>query len=94
MLVKPPGDILDLRTPITGITAADLEGVTATRKAAAGRLAALLGPRVVLVGHSLSADLAALQVCVLAVCACGRAQYMAGPRRGACAATPSHLVTL
>ncbi|KAI8469105.1 MAG: hypothetical protein J3K34DRAFT_522384 [Monoraphidium minutum] len=61
-LVQPEGEIIDLRTPITGITPAHLEGITLRRKAAAARLAALLGPGVVLVGHSLSADLAALKL--------------------------------
>jgi hypothetical protein len=61
-LVKPSGKILDLRTAITGITKADLKHVTTRREAVSRRLAALLGPDVVLVGHSLSADLAALRV--------------------------------
>ncbi|GBF94254.1 hypothetical protein Rsub_06524 [Raphidocelis subcapitata] len=61
-LVKPKGKILDLRTAITGIGPADLEGVTLRPRDAARRLAALLGPDTVLVGHSLSADLAALQI--------------------------------
>jgi DNA polymerase III epsilon subunit-like protein len=61
-LVKPEGKVVDLRTAITGITKDDLTGVTARRSDAAARLAAMLGPDTILVGHSLSADLAALKV--------------------------------
>jgi len=61
-LVKPAGKVLDLRTQITGITKADLRGVTTKRREVAARLAQMLGPDTILVGHSLSADLTALQV--------------------------------
>ncbi|KIZ03702.1 Small RNA degrading nuclease 1 [Monoraphidium neglectum] len=61
-LVKPEGKVVDLRTAITGITKDDLTGVTARRSDAAARLAAMLGPDTILVGHSLSADLAALKL--------------------------------
>ena len=53
---------MDLRTAITGVTLSNLKGVTLRRAGAAARLAALLGPDVVLVGHSLNADLAALKI--------------------------------
>ena len=29
--MQPGGEVIDLRTEVTGVTAADLEGVTATR---------------------------------------------------------------
>jgi RNA exonuclease 1 len=54
--------VLNFRTDLTGITAADLQGVTLTRKAAAKRLAKLLTPTTVLVGHGLHHDLQALQL--------------------------------
>jgi RNA exonuclease 1 len=61
-LVLPGTPVLDFRTDLTGITAADLQGVTLTRKAAAKRLAKLLTPNTVLVGHGLHHDLQALQL--------------------------------
>jgi RNA exonuclease 1 len=61
-LVQPPSQVLDYRTALTGITAEQLQGVTLTRKAAAARVAQLLQPGTVLVGHSLHYDLQALQL--------------------------------
>lgn len=61
-LVLPSGPVLDFRTELTGITAGDLEGVTLTRKGAAKRIAKLLTPNTVLVGHGLHHDLQALQL--------------------------------
>ncbi|WIA08143.1 hypothetical protein OEZ85_007599 [Tetradesmus obliquus] len=61
-LVQPSSEVLDYRTALTGITAEHLQGVTTTRKAAAARVAALLQPGTVLVGHSLHYDLQSLQL--------------------------------
>lgn len=62
-LVCPSGgEVLDYRTALTGLTADSLAGVTLTRADVAARLAALLGPDTVLVGHSLHKDLAALKL--------------------------------
>lgn len=61
-LVLPPSEVVDYRSELTGVTAADLAGVSLTRKGAAKRVAALLGPATVLVGHSLHYDLAALKL--------------------------------
>lgn len=58
----PGAPVLDYRTALTGLTAADLEGVTLTRKAAAKRVAKLLSPTTVLVGHGLHHDLQALKL--------------------------------
>jgi len=61
-LVLPSCPVVNYRTELTGITAADLEGVTLTRKAAAKRISKLLTPTTVLVGHGLHHDLHALQL--------------------------------
>jgi RNA exonuclease 1 len=54
--------VLEYKSDLTGVTAADLEGVSLTRKGAAKRIAALLTPNTVLVGHSLHYDLASLKL--------------------------------
>eukprot|EP00879_Flechtneria_rotunda_P023831 GHRR01025237.1.p1 GENE.GHRR01025237.1~~GHRR01025237.1.p1 ORF type:complete len:473 (+),score=185.98 GHRR01025237.1:256-1674(+) len=61
-LVKPPSEVSDYRSQVTGITAADLEGVTVDRQAVATRIQQLLTPDTVLVGHSLHYDLQALKL--------------------------------
>jgi RNA exonuclease 1 len=61
-LVLPSDPVTDYRTQLTGISASDLEGVSLTRKAAAKRLAKLLTPSTVLVGHGLHHDLQALKL--------------------------------
>lgn len=61
-LVLPSDPVTDYRTDLTGISASDLEGVSLTRKAAAKRLAKLLTPSTVLVGHGLHHDLQALKL--------------------------------
>lgn len=61
-LVLPSSPVLDYRTELTGITASDLAGVTLSRKAATKRLAQLLTPNTVLVGHGLHHDLQALRL--------------------------------
>lgn len=61
-LVRPSAQIVDLRSDITGITAAQLEGVTTTRDEAAQQLAALLHGGAVLVGHGVHHDMHALQL--------------------------------
>jgi hypothetical protein len=61
-LVKPEGEVLDLRTHITGVTPSDLGRAKLRRKDVAARVAELLGPDTILVGHSLAGDLAALKV--------------------------------
>lgn len=61
-LVRPPEPVTDFRSELTGITAADLAGVTDDRAAVAARVAALLTPGTVLVGHSLHYDLEALHL--------------------------------
>ncbi|GLC43249.1 hypothetical protein PLESTF_000408700 [Pleodorina starrii] len=69
-LVRPEGVIKDLRTQLTGVTEADLEGVTVTARDAQKAVRKLLegggeggdGRPVVLVGHSLHHDLTALRI--------------------------------
>lgn len=61
-LVKPKSAVLDYRTDLTGITAEQLEGVTARRKDAAAKIKQLLKPGTVLVGHSLHYDLEAVKL--------------------------------
>jgi RNA exonuclease 1 len=59
-LVKPDSPVLDYRTELTGLKAADLEDVQTDRQTVAARIKALLTPGTVLVGHSLHYDLGAL----------------------------------
>lgn len=54
--------MLDWKTHLTGVTDADMADVTTTRSAVAARIAALLPPDAVLVGHGLHNDLIALQL--------------------------------
>ncbi|KAG2444851.1 hypothetical protein HXX76_001592 [Chlamydomonas incerta] len=69
-LVRPEGKIVDLRTPLTGVSEADLEGVTTTAKDAQRAVRKLLeagakgagGRPAVLVGHALYHDLQALRL--------------------------------
>lgn len=60
-LVKPPGNIVDLKTDITGLTKKHLKGVTTTLKDIQERLRKLVGPETILVGHGLVHDLKALK---------------------------------
>lgn len=61
-LVQPSAEVVDYRTELTGISAAQLAGVSTDRKAVAKRIKKLLKPGTVLVGHSLQYDLQALQL--------------------------------
>jgi len=61
-LVKPASQVLDYRTELTGITAADLQDVQTHRQTVVAKIKALLAPGTVLVGHSLHFDLEALQL--------------------------------
>jgi RNA exonuclease 1 len=54
--------VLDWKTHLTGVTDAAMADVTTTRSAVAARIAALLPPDAVLVGHGLHNDLIALQL--------------------------------
>jgi dethiobiotin synthetase len=63
-LVRPASEVLDYRTHLTGVTAADLEGVSLTRKAVAKRIAALLTPATVLVVSGLGFVCACVSACV------------------------------
>ena len=63
-MVLPEGEVTDYKTSVTGITAADLEGVTLSRAGAQRDLLAKMGSpgTTVLVGHSLPHDLRALRM--------------------------------
>ncbi|KAF3439007.1 hypothetical protein FNV43_RR17282 [Rhamnella rubrinervis] len=61
-LVKPNKAVADYRTEITGITAADLDGVTCTLADIQKSLMKLLSNGTILVGHSLNNDLKVLKV--------------------------------
>eukprot|EP00877_Chromochloris_zofingiensis_P001750 jgi/Chrzof1/11576/Cz06g00240.t1 len=61
-LVRPRGEIVDLKSDLTGISMDDLEGVSTRQRDVTARLAPLLSPETILVGHSLHADLRALQL--------------------------------
>ncbi|PON67197.1 Exonuclease/helicase-like [Trema orientale] len=61
-LVKPNKAVADYRTEITGITAADLEGVTCSLSDVQKSMMKLLSSGKILAGHSLSNDLNALKI--------------------------------
>lgn len=63
MLVQPSKPITNYLTKWSGITAATLEGVTATLADAQAKIRSLLPANAILAGHSLENDLHALQVC-------------------------------
>ncbi|XP_022663881.1 uncharacterized protein LOC111266403 [Varroa jacobsoni] len=59
-LVKPRGRIINYLTQFSGITPEMMQGVTMTREDVVKKLAELLPPDAILVGHSLDSDLKAL----------------------------------
>ena len=59
--VHPSLPVVDMVTQIHGITPGHLEGVSFTLRHAQAAMAALCGPRTVLVGHALDNDLLALK---------------------------------
>lgn len=61
-MVKPTNPILDYNTKFSGITAADLQGVTTTLQAVQKHLLKLFSSETILVGHSLESDLKALKL--------------------------------
>ncbi|XAR74025.1 Exoribonuclease II [Bertholletia excelsa] len=61
-LVKPNKAIVDYRSEITGVTAADLEGVTYSLADVQKSMKKLLSHGTILVGHSLNNDLQALKL--------------------------------
>ncbi|KAF4373872.1 hypothetical protein F8388_007778 [Cannabis sativa] len=61
VLVNPKKEVADYRTEITGITAADLEGVTCTLANVQNSLMKILSSGNILAGHSLSNDLNDIQ---------------------------------
>ncbi|KAF4377588.1 hypothetical protein G4B88_006868 [Cannabis sativa] len=61
VLVNPKKEVADYRTEITGITAADLEGVTCTLANVQKSLMKILSSGNILAGHSLSNDLNDIQ---------------------------------
>lgn len=61
-LIQPEGEILDLRTELTGISAKDLQGVTESARDAQKAVRRALKGGVVLVGHALQHDLLALKL--------------------------------
>ncbi|XP_060961304.1 small RNA degrading nuclease 1 [Cannabis sativa] len=62
VLVNPKKEVADYRTEITGITAADLEGVTCTLANVQKSLMKILYSGNILAGHSLSNDLNVLKI--------------------------------
>ena len=60
-LVQPPGNIVDLKTDITGLTKKDLKGVKITLADVQRSLRKMVGPETILVGHGLVHDLKALK---------------------------------
>ncbi|KAJ7963970.1 Small RNA degrading nuclease [Quillaja saponaria] len=61
-LVNPLKTVADYRTEITGVTAADLDGVTCSLADVQKSMKKLLSGRTILVGHSLHNDLRALKM--------------------------------
>ena len=61
-LVKPPGNIVDMRTEITGLKAENVLAAPTTLSDVQDRLVELCKPGTVLVGHSLMHDLKSLKI--------------------------------
>ncbi|KAI9758578.1 MAG: hypothetical protein M4579_003013 [Chaenotheca gracillima] len=61
-LVKPEEPIINYLTPYSGITPAMLEPVTTTLADIQKKLLEIIGPRTILIGHSLESDFAALRI--------------------------------
>ncbi|XP_050724864.1 putative exonuclease GOR isoform X6 [Eriocheir sinensis] len=61
-MVKPEGHVLNYNTPFSGLTAADLRGVTTTLRDVHAKLLTLMGPRTILVGHGMHNDLMSLRL--------------------------------
>lgn len=61
-LVRPSRDILDYHTEFSGVTAESLETISVTLADVQTALRLLIGPRTILIGHSLDSDLRALQI--------------------------------
>ncbi|PSK42224.1 hypothetical protein B9Z65_4138 [Elsinoe australis] len=61
-LVKPPDPVRDYLTPYSGITKEMLDGATLTLPNIQAKLASLVTPQTILLGHSLDSDFRALKI--------------------------------
>eukprot|EP00850_Spirogloea_muscicola_P009549 SM000054S18035 [mRNA] locus=s54:52121:57313:+ [translate_table: standard] len=61
-LVKPSKPVIDYKTAITGVTAADFKSITFTQQDAQSAVKRLLTPGTILIGHGLHHDLRALRI--------------------------------
>eukprot|EP00850_Spirogloea_muscicola_P016716 SM000138S00023 [mRNA] locus=s138:29575:34140:- [translate_table: standard] len=61
-LVKPSKPVIDYKTAITGVTAADFKGISFTQQDAQSAVKRLLTPGTILIGHGLHHDLRALRI--------------------------------
>eukprot|EP00850_Spirogloea_muscicola_P001358 SM000005S17155 [mRNA] locus=s5:490556:494716:+ [translate_table: standard] len=61
-LVKPSKPVIDYKTAITGVTAADFKGISVTQQDAQSAVKRLLMPGTILIGHGLHHDLRALRI--------------------------------
>ncbi|GFR89721.1 RNA exonuclease 1-like protein, partial [Elysia marginata] len=61
-LVKPDTDIIDYNTRFSGITAADMKGVTTDIRGVQAVMLSMISEKTILMGHSLESDLIALKL--------------------------------
>ncbi|GFN95038.1 RNA exonuclease 1-like protein [Plakobranchus ocellatus] len=61
-LVKPDTDIIDYNTRFSGITAADMKGVTTDIRGVQAVMLSMISDKTILMGHSLESDLVALKL--------------------------------